>query len=80
MIEEIKPQPNADAIEMLEDALQKAKAGEIVAVSVAWVTPGSTIGSEYSSTQSAFLLWASLEHATKSYYADVITDNNYVEL
>ena len=74
-IVQIKKRTNKDAIEMLEEAIVMIKAGNITDVAIAWVTLNEQIGGDISAGTKSVLMWAALEHTTKSFYKDVI-DNN----
>lgn len=71
-ISEIKPKPNQDAVKVLESALEKAKTGEYVAVGVCWLTNDNSVDAEFSSGPNTLLMWASVEHAARSYYSDIL--------
>lgn len=71
-VHHIKSIENKETIEALEAALKKAKSGEIVAASVAWVTKDESISGYTSSGPSRFLMWVAIEHLARSYYKDVV--------
>ena len=64
--------PNTDAIEMLEKAIEDLKLGELTSVGISWVTKEGSIGGDVSGSNNGILMWASLEHNAKSFYADII--------
>jgi len=64
--------PNSDAIEILERAIEDLKKGEITSVGISWVTKDGAIGGDVSGSNNGILMWASLEHNAKSFYADII--------
>ena len=74
-VTELKKSPNKDAIEVLEEALVKARAGELMAVGVSWVTSDGGIGGNNSSGGDVFLTWASLEHNARSFYNNVVCED-----
>lgn len=63
---------NQDAIEILKETIRKVEAGEIIDVSIAWVTKDNAIGGAGSNGSNAILMWASLEHSARSFYHDFI--------
>ena len=68
----IKATANQSAVEVLEDALEMAKSGHITAVAVSCITKDNSISGEYSNGPNQLMLWASLEHAAKSFYLNHI--------
>lgn len=70
----ITSEPNKEAIEILEDALEKVKSGEYSSIHVAWVTKDTGIGGTFSSGTN-FLMWASIENAARSYYKNAFPDS-----
>ena len=65
---------NAQAIKILESALEKVKQGELTSVAVSWVTKDEAIGGDISKGKNQILMWASLEHTARSFY------NNNIEI
>ena len=65
-------QPNQDAIEMLEGMIERVKAGEVTTVGLAYTTKGGSIGGDVSKGNDNFLMWASLEHLARTFYADIV--------
>ena len=63
---------NHDVIELLEETLSKAKSGEIVGLSVSWVTKDGSIGGDISESENGILMWASIEHNARSCYANIV--------
>ncbi|MEE9354229.1 MAG: hypothetical protein V3U75_01430 [Methylococcaceae bacterium] len=68
----IKVQPNADAIKMLKEALEKIEEGEITAIGLAWTTKDGSISGDVSAGKDGLLMWAALEHVARNFYADII--------
>lgn len=71
-VHHIKSIENKDTIEALEIALEKAKSGEIVSASIAWVTKEESIAGYCSGGPTKLIMWASIQHLSKSYYQDVV--------
>ena len=67
-------QPNKDAIEMLEDMIERVKDGEITTVGLAYTTKSNSIGGDVSKGDNNFLMWASLEHLARTFYVDIVLD------
>ena len=65
-------QPNKDAIEMLESMIERVKAGEITSVGLAYTSKSGSIGGDVSKSNDKFLMWASLEHLARTFYADIV--------
>lgn len=63
---------NSDAIEVLEEALKMAKAGEILAVGVSWVTSDNSIGGQTSGSPNRVMMWGALELNAREFYKDVV--------
>ncbi len=61
---------NNDAIELLEQTIEKIKSGEISSVSVSWVTSTGSIAGQVSNGCNQILMWASMEHAAKQFYRE----------
>ncbi len=72
----IKIKPNADAIDMLNEVIERIKSGEISAVSVSWVTKNGAISGDVSNGENNLMMWASMEHSARSFYNDVINADN----
>jgi len=68
----LKAKPNADDIEMLEEAIKEVKEGNITAMGISWVTKDGSIGGDVSASNNGLLMWASLEHNAKSFYTDIL--------
>lgn len=64
--------PNADAIEMLEKAIKALNAGDITSVGISWVTKDGEISGDVSAGNDGILMWASLEHNAKNFYANIL--------
>jgi hypothetical protein len=73
-ISELKKAPNKDAIEVLEEALERAKNGDIVDVAISFVTTGGGISGDCSGGSNQIMMWAALEHHCKSFYKNVICE------
>lgn len=71
-IVEIKPSSNRDAIELMEETLEKIKSGEITSIALSWVTKDGSISGDISSGDTALLLWSAIRHTEISFYNDVI--------
>ena len=71
----LKIKPNQDAIQVLESILEKAKVGEIAAVSIAYVNKDNSIGGNTSSGDNNFAMWASLEHLARTFYNDLVSED-----
>ena len=67
---EIDRKPNADAIGILEDVLDRVRCGDIVGVSISWLTKEPSIGGVISEGPNKISLWAAMEHTSRSFYAD----------
>ena len=68
---------NADAIDLLNEMIERVKDGEISAVSVSWVTSDNTIGGDTSSGDHQIMMWAALEHNARTFYTNhVIGDDD----
>jgi GTPase len=65
-------EPNKDAIQMLEAAIDMVKSGEITSVAVSWVTSDNCISGDVSSGTNKAMLWASIEHTARSFYNNVV--------
>ena len=72
-VTQLERAPNQDAIDVLETALLKVRNGEIVALAVSWVGKDGSISGDISGGDNQILMWASLQHAAKSFYKDNIT-------
>ena len=75
-VSELRRKANIDAIEILEDALKDVKSGEIESIAISWVNKDGAIGGDRSSTNNKIILWASLEHHARSYYQEIVEDEN----
>lgn len=64
--------PNNDAIDVLKKALERVESGELKAVALSWVDKDDGIGGDVSSSNNAFIMWASLEHSARQFYNNVI--------
>lgn len=69
-IVEIKAHPNQDAIDVLEEALVRARSGDIVSVGISWVTKEKSICGDVSAGPNQILMFAALEHNARSFYMD----------
>lgn len=67
-----KPPANKDAINVLEEAIEMIKKGELSQVAVSWVTSDHAIGGNLSSGGNNILMWASLEHGARECYKDIV--------
>ncbi len=72
----IKIKPNTDAIDMLNEVIERIKSGEISAVSVSWVTKNGEISGDVSNGENNLMMWASMEHSARSFYNDVINGDD----
>ena len=70
----IKHQTNTAAIQILEAALAEARTGNIIDVSISWVTSEMAIGGDFSGGGNNIMMWASIEHSARSFYSDIILD------
>jgi len=68
----IKHQTNTAAIQILEAALAEARTGNIIDVSISWVTSEMAIGGDFSGGGNNIMMWASIEHSARSFYSDII--------
>lgn len=68
----IKVKTNTEAIEILKEALELVESGEIESLGLAWVLKDRSIGGDISSGKENILMWAALEHVTKSFYDEAI--------
>ena len=68
----IETKPNQDAINLLEETLEKTRNGEFTAISISWVLKDNSIGGCVSKGKDNMLLWASLEHMARSFYTNII--------
>ena len=73
-VTELKKPTNKDAAEVLEEALERVRAGELTTVSVSWVTADGAIGGSNSSGGNTFTTWAAMEHNARSFYANVVCE------
>jgi len=64
--------PNQDAVEMLEGIIERVKAGDISCVGLAYTTKEGSVGGDISEGNDNFLMWASLEHLAREFYAKTI--------
>jgi len=71
---EIKKKINKDAIEVLEEALNTVKSGEMVSVAVVGVLKNGGIYWDIGSGNNAFTMWAALMHTANEYYKENIVD------
>lgn len=62
MIEIAKHEADPEVVGLLRDMLQKAEAGEIVALALATENTGREIGTAYAGDLSVFALIGALEH------------------
>lgn len=65
---EIKREPNSDAIQMLTDAIERVKSGEIKSIGLSWVTKDGSIGGDISQGDSNLLMWSALNHSEREFY------------
>jgi len=72
----IEKSENKDAIEMLEEVIEKVKSKNITAVGVSWVTSRGSIGGDMSSGDNNIMMWASLQHNANSFYNDIINKDD----
>jgi len=68
----LKRQPNKDAIELLEGVIERVKTGEITAVGLAYTKTEGSIGGDVSIGHDNFLMWAALEHLSRTFYSETI--------
>lgn len=68
---------NLDAVEVLEQALERAKKGEIAAVAVTWVTKENSIDGEFSKGDNQIMMWAAMMHCTQEFYEGVVLGEMY---
>jgi hypothetical protein len=68
----LKKQPNKDAVEMLENVIERVRSGEVTAVGLAYTTKGGSIGGDVSEGDDNFLMWASIEHLARTFYKDIV--------
>ena len=68
----MKEKPNSDAIEVLENMIERVKSGEIKAVAISCITKDNGITGEISAGDNDILLWAAIEHSARSFYKDVV--------
>lgn len=71
-IVKIRPSKNKDAIELMEEALEMVKSGEITSIALSWVTKDGGIGGDFSAGNDPILQWSSLRHCEMSFYKDII--------
>lgn len=64
-------QPNKDAIELLEETIERIKSGEIESVAISWTTKNG-MDNASSAGPNQILLWASIYHHSICFYEDVI--------
>jgi hypothetical protein len=68
----LKIQPNQDAIKMLENTIERIRSGEITAVGMAYTTSEGSIGGDVSTGNDNFLMWASMEHLSRTFYTQTV--------
>lgn len=78
-VSEIKPKPNASCVEVLEDALEMAKRGEIRGCAVSWITERNGIAGDWSGGNNQLTLWAAMCHIEREFHSRVILENPEVE-
>ena len=71
-ITELKRPDNLDVIAVLEDALELAKGGRLSAIAVSWVTVDGGMSGQCSEGHNNIMMWAALEHHSRSFYENVI--------
>ena len=67
---------NADAIDLLNEMIERVKDGEIAAVSISWVASDKTIGGEFSSGDDHIMMWAALEHCARAFYTQHVSGDD----
>ena len=72
----MKEKPNTDAVEVLENMIERVKSGEIKAIAISCVTKDGGITGETSSGDNDFLLWAALMHSTNLFYDSILEANS----
>ena len=65
---------NKNAIQFLEETIDKVRAGTITAVAISWVESDNSIGGDVSNGGNQILMWAAMEHAAKSFYLDQVRE------
>ena len=73
-IKEIKKPINKGAIDVLKETVALVEKGDVVDLSIAWVTKDGGIGGIKSGGDNQILMWASLEHSTKQFYKDYVEE------
>lgn len=58
----LKPRTNSDAVEVLEEIMERVKAGEIKAVSIAYVTSDHGVSGDISSGDDNLMMLAAIEN------------------
>lgn len=69
----LEKQENKDAVDLLEETIERVKSGEIRAVTVVWVT-NTGIGGDTSSGENQILMYAALEHQAKVFHQTFIQE------
>ncbi len=68
----IKERVNADAVEILKDAIKRVEAGEITGITLSWITDEGEVSGEWSSSPNNILMWSAIKHIEISFYNDVV--------
>lgn len=70
----LRPSLNKDAVEVLENALERVKSGDIKAVSISWVTKNGNVCGDISSGENQLLMLVSMENTLWSFKEKVFND------
>lgn len=71
-----KPYINQNAVEALEEALEKAKTGEVIGVSITWLDKEKSMGGIYSAGENNIMMWAAMEHTCREFYKLFVIEDN----
>lgn len=63
---------NSDAVDVLEEMIERVKSGEVTAVAISCTTNNNSISGIVSSGANVIMIWAAMEHNARQFYENVV--------